>query len=393
MKNTRRRVLALLLCLLMVTSVAMTGCGPKENPTTDPTTTAPTTQPSTKPDNAAELTFVLKTQYDKVVVGAKLVLKDEEGYPSEEAWVCPKEDCKAENEAGEYRCSSCSDTYLVYTYHEAVTNAEGVAVFRLPDAGVEYGTSDYVLLIEDLPEHHVGGSGNYQLEEGEKRTVNITIVDNTPDGTKEHAYYVANDPVSKSFDAGQMLYFQAFGGEGRKIVIENANAELELLGQTYQPDADGVISAYITGVDAEEHVSFGIKNTAGNAQDLVVRIESDPGTSDNPLPIVPGSQIATAEIPAGRVHYYKWVATEDGSVTAGLADVAAGVLSIVRNRTELNGDGEETTTTFASAYTNATDILTVTMDYKAGDVIIIRISVSGGGAANLDFTFNYTEEG
>ncbi len=392
MKNNRRRIFALLLCMLMAVSVVMTACTPQENPTTTQAPTTTTVKPTDPEPEAAQLTFILKTQNDVFVAGVKLILKDTEGAVSEEPWICPKEDCGTQNEGGEHSCSKCMEVYLVYTVHEAVTDANGVAVFDLPDAGVEYGYTEYKLLMENLPENHVGGTYDYKVSLGEKRTVDISIVDNTPDGTKEHAYFVAAELVSKSFEAGQTLYFQAFGGVGRKIIIENANAELELLGKTYQPDANGVIAVYITGVDAEEHVPFGIKNTAENAQELAVRIESDPGTSDNPFPIIPGTQIITAEIPAGRVVYYKWVATEDGSVTAGPVDVNAGTLSIVRNRTVIGEDGREVTTSLASGYTNADGEDTVTMDYEAGDVIIIRVTVTGGAAGDVEFTFNYTEE-
>ncbi len=395
MKKTSRRVLALLLCVLMATSVAMTACTPEADPTkdssTNPPTTAPTTKPTEAPDNAAELTFVLKTQYGIAVPGAKLVLEDDEKVPSAEPWICPREDCKTENAAGAHRCSSCSEVYTVKITYEAVTNAEGVAVFRLPDAGI-YGTSRYTLLIEDLPENHVGGTSHYQLEEGEKKTVDISIIDNTPDGTLEHAYFVGADAVSKPFEAGQTIYFQAVGGVGRKIIIENAKAELSLLGQVYQPDENGVVSAYFTGMNAEGHVSFGIKNTAADAQELTVRIDSDPGTSDNPLSIAPGSQIVTAEIPAGRDHYYRWVATEDGSVTAGPVNVALGTMSLVCNRTVIGEDGKEVTTSIASVSTNAEGVNTVTMDYKAGDVIIVRVSATGGGDASIDFIFDYTPD-
>ncbi len=387
MKNTRKRILALLLCMLMATSVAMTGCTPNDSPSTNTQTPSTSTRPTEPESQAAQLTFVLKTQYDKLVAGVKLILRDQEGMISEEPWTCPKEDCGTQNEAGVLNCSKCMESYLVYTTYEAVTNAEGVAVFDLPDAGVEYGYSKYTLLMEELPENHVGGTSYYQVNEGEKRTVELSVVDNTPDGTKEYAYFVGAEAVAKPFEAGETLYFKAFGGVGRKIVIKNVNAELELLGAVYQPDANGVVSAYITGVDAETHVTFGIKNTAENAQELTVQIESDPGTSDNPLPIVPGSQVTTAQIPAGRTHYYRWVATEGGSVTAGPVDPAIGTVSIVRNRTTIGEDGKEITTS-----TTVEGEGSVTMEYEAGDEIIIRVTVNSGAEGEVEFTFNYTKE-
>ncbi len=282
-----RKLLVILLCVLVATSVALAAC--QNNDATDPCLAHSDADKDGKCDNcgvqvglavnstapaaqSVEVTFSVRDDYGDAMAGATLIIQDRDGAVNLTGTV---------GEDGTYK--------------------------------VTLDIGDYNVMVEDLPDYHLAGVYNITVEDG-MAPVQVSIIDNTPNGTAEKPFAVVEEPRTESFNANETFYFTVRGGYGKYLVVENANAEVSYDGQVYTPDAENKISFRVDSEDAKDKGIFTVTNKSAEGQDITVQLFADRGTMENPYDAQIG-QSYTAHVSGDHSVYYLWTATADGSLT------------------------------------------------------------------------------
>lgn len=342
MKNTKIRVLALAAALLIATTVAMSACDQGETKTcTTHTDTdkngvcdvcgeAVTTASQGSDTTAAETTP--QTEAPLAQVDVTLTVKDQNGNLIPAAII---------------RLTPAKGEDMLVT-----TNAEGSVTTKLT-------VGDYTLTYDELPDNCIGGTSMLTVVEG-MAPVSLEIIDNTPDGTETHPFFINEDSTTFDFPAETTYNFTMFSGDRRTLVLNSATAEIVMNGTTYKPDENGRIAIRITSEKQQDHTSFTVKNLSAEAQSFTLLIESDPGSFDNPIAVTALDTAITANVPKDLTVYYTWTATVAGELVMTSADKA--------NNICLNNITNFKTTNF----TNGAESVSVLV--AVGDQVTISVS-------------------
>ncbi len=361
MFKNRKMICALLLCLLMVLSVAMVGCQENVETTTAPCTAHSDANKDGKCDNCGiQVGFSANpttSQTSQIEVSFEVF--SDAGKPMEGAIVRVKDN-----------------------YDEvdvtATVGADGTCKVTVP-------RERYIVSVENLPNFHLVGFKNIDAEPG-MEVVKITVMDNTPTGEMAKPFFVGSQPVTKNFAVGQVLYFSMRGGEGRELIIENPDVEVQYQGQVYSPDADGKIAVQIITNDPKDTVLVAVTNKGDAQQDITLDLYANPGTVDNPYEAVL-NQTDVVKIVAGGSVYYEWVATADGSLTV-TSSCAFNSISLTNTK---SGDDQQLSGTQMAGPTEGAASVTLEGIQK-GDIIRIQISVTaqaGDADTDVDFTLSF----
>ncbi len=236
--------------------------------------------------------------------------------------------------------------------------SDGTASMDLPE-------SDYSLGVNDLPEYHVAGFQSLAVM-ADMDVISISVVDNTPDGSASNPFFIGADAIVKEFAADGSLCFTMRFDWGRALIIESPDVEVTVKGQTYLPDANGRVEVRLEEDNAEQtQILFTVVNK-GAAQSLNLQPISDPGTMENPLVLDLGKE-TTAQVIDGNTLTYAWTATADGVVKVH-SDTDISSLKI-----------NNLTTSTATSFTNDVNTGTgpsVTLAVKAGDQITVEVTVT-----------------
>ncbi len=339
MKKTTK-ITALLLCVLVATSVAMTACDGEGSETDTPT------------ESVSETISATESETDPVPVDVQVTVnvKEEDGTPVSGAVmrILWNEDYDDEWEP-----------VLV------TTDATGAATVTLPEG-------DYTVTFDTLPDMFVGGSTRLMVAEG-MEAVTIEVINNTPDGTENHPFFLGEYSTSVELPAGASHHFKMFNGDRRTLVVKGSTSmKLELSGETYLPDENGCISIRITG-NPEDHVQFSLSNTTEAILPLTILLESDPGALENPLVIAEGQTEVTASVPQGMTMYYAWTATMDGTLEVTSENTANDIS--LHNKTS----GQSTSSTDGGQKASVA--------VKAGDVVFIHVAAKLATETNTEIVF------
>ncbi len=347
-----RKLTAILLCVLVATSVALAACQGGDS-TTGPCLAHSDANKDGKCDNCGvqvglqlnstaakpqsiEVTFSVRDDYGEAMAGATIIIQDRSGAVN-----------------------------LTDTLDEQGT-------FK---ATLDLG--DYNIMLENLPEYHLVGVCSITVEEG-MEPVLINVIDNTPNGTPEKPFPVVEEPVTEFFNTNETFTYSVRGGTGKYMVIENAEAEVFYNEKTYTPDADGKITIRILSDDAKDQILFTVTNKAADGQEITVTLLADPGTAENPIEAQLG-QIYTAHVVGDKSVYYIWTATADGSLTVTSSSAVNSISLFNLNTSKMEGPTE--------------GAASVTLEgVKAGDVIRIEVTTSVNATEeenDIDFTLTF----
>lgn len=209
---------------------------------------------------------------------------------------------------------------------------------------------------------------------------NYVTIDNTPDGTVEHPFFLGEDVNDFTIPASTVYYFN-IKGELRTMSIESDAVKVVYGGETYLPE-EGKVSLKVSGPDDpnDPPTLFTVENTSASDIDITINFLADPGTRSNPYTAAKGESISSVPVFAERTVYYKWVADADCTVTV--------TSSTVGNRITLTN----LTTYYVSDTTNgaAGDSVSI-MNVLAGQEILIAISVTADAPTSVEFTLTTGE--
>lgn len=327
-KNVSRMLILASLCLGIVMTV---GCNKdaQNEPAkeTDPTTQAPTTED-----------IELPTDPFKEKVYVCLTVSDQDGVAVQDVQV-----------------TLTYDDENVFT---AVTGADGKASV---DALAGQCKVTFV-----CPEGYLGYPTTITVT-GSEVCFGLSIENTTPNGSQDRPF-VLNDESQKLEFPASTTYHCMISNSTRIMKIQNPNVKVIYKDQTYTPDASGLLELLFEAVeDSREPIRFQIVNTAATADEVTVAFESLPGTAGNPHIITNLDEKITVEINKGSIVYYKWTATDAGTLSlTSLSEL--GTIKMQNN-----------TKSTATEETNNSKP-TVEIEVGAGDEILIYVA-SGSTAA------------
>ncbi len=251
------------------------------------------------------------------------------------------------------------------------TSAEGVVNETLPEGS-------YTAVFTELPEYHLGGTVQFEIKEGDG-TVALEVINNTPDGTEAHPFFLNSEAATFTFEANATIHFTMFAGDRRSIVIENAaDITLTLEGTTHMPDENGLIKVPVVADNQQNHLSLSV--TSKTAGSVTIGIVSDLGSSDNPI-VIEELGTVTAIVPKDRIIYYSFTAKEGQTGIYLRSDDPTNNISMT-NRT----------TSVTTNFTNGS-VEEVGLDVKTGDIIVIAVSILGGDQSLDSYTLTFTLTG
>ncbi len=235
---------------------------------------------------------------------------------------------------------------------------------------VSLAPGQYSLSMENLPEYHIPNVSTVTVTAG-MGTLELTVTDNTPNGTAERPFFVGDDEKVHHFAANEELWFHVRSGADRSVVLQHPNIQVTVDGKVLTPDEDGRITIRSTEGDTRDYIYFQIKNLDSSEQDIKVTLQADPGTSQNPYMVEALGQAVTAQVPADGAVCYKFVAT------------AAGTLVLTTPTANSSISMNNMTTYQDTGFSGGLD--TISLAVNAGDEILITVSTTGG-AGEVEFT-------
>ncbi len=187
---------------------------------------------------------------------------------------------------------------------EHTTNENGVATIVIEAGGANR------LSVLTLPEYTIYEDGIVTL--GAETEIELIVRNNEPNGTADRPYSLedANELV---IPAGQTVYYVLYGGSNRNFALSGANGVTVVFGgEEKTVGDDGTLEFKIPVIDEfSRATSVVFTNTGSTQATLTLTITSDPGTYDNPLSLVVGTDYEHV-LEKEQTVYYKWVADKTG---------------------------------------------------------------------------------
>ncbi len=346
--NTKK-LLALLLCVLMVTSVTMTACTGNDDPTTSGKPSA-TTQPSV-PTTAGPADVIVEmnliNQYGKALEG-KLNFTEKK---------------------------TQEKTSVTFD-----ANGKGSAILSEGEYSVEY---------EELPIYCQGVDYSVTITKT-STSITLNVSDNTPNGSEERPFPLLDENATFHFTANATYWFSIRAGEGRNISIENPNVEVSCPNEAgeqiiYKPDENGVVKFHITAENPITVYYFTVSYKSDVEADIELLLQGDPGTFADPYKLESkdlGTPVTIMVAPNGTL-YYKWTADRAGTLTLSVADAQMDIVGMTK--TSEGGGTVDSGVTGKGEDGTLRDSVTLTVE--KGDSIVVRVSHDSEDVNGKEVTF------
>ncbi len=250
------------------------------------------------------------------------------------------------------------------------TEADGHAVVTLPEG-------NYSVIFDELPEYHLAETMPLTVT-ADTELVELEIINNTPDGSAAHPFFIDTATTVMTFAANQTYHYTMFAGDRRSIVIENAaDIEITLNGTTHTPDETGLIRVPMSADQQQARMDLSV--TSRIAQEVTITIDTEAGASDNPI-VIEELGTLTVTVPKDTIMYYSytvtsaselWVTSEDPTNNISLTNYTASTATVFTG-------GADTGDRLAA---------------DAGDVIILAVSIVGGESSAESYSLTFTLNG
>ncbi len=298
---------------------------------------------------------------------------------------------------GDGKCDNCLAPYTVptVTYTAVILGEDGTAISGITvtlrdlegeeidsfvtdsdgEGSLEVAVGKYRVYFEGLDEMCSIAEDGHSIEISASASFEYTVIDLTPDGSEDKPFYISEEEMTFDFGAGETLHFQ-LRGETRTLSIEGEGFKVEYDGAEYTPES-GALSLLIEGPESIYQVTeFTVTNTTATPFELDLVFTSLPGTQSNPYEAELGST-TLAEVAKESAVYYSVEVTEAGYIVVTTEDDDAVIT--IQNRTK------STVTSYNPG------AVTVYLAVSAGDDVLINVSSSADGLAEISFTATFSE--
>lgn len=160
-----------------------------------------------------------------------------------------------------------------------------------------------------LPEFCTPDTFGFKVEEG-TASVDIVIIDNTPDGSVEKPFFISENETSITLAPGQELFYNYRGSSPKYIIVNNEGAVVNFGGESYEAE-NGAVTLFVVPEIGKATV-FSIENNTDEEFTATLSLVAPLGSSENPIELTESS--ATVSVSEEETVYYKWVADKDGVI-------------------------------------------------------------------------------
>lgn len=223
------------------------------------------------------------------------------------------------------------------------------------EAGAYYVDVNY----DTLPEYCSTDIFAIKVEEG-KTQFNITIIDNTPDGSAEKPFFISENETELTLAAGSETYYRIHVSTVRYLTVANPDVVINF-GDLVSEVVDGVSTLVVTASDNEiSDCVFSLKNNSTDSLTVILGVKAPLGTYENPIEVSESGAATTVN--CDTTVYYKWIATSDGvlTITANSDRNSIYIRRVLENDVPMD------------QYTNGQ--LVTSLEVAEGDVITIGVS-------------------
>lgn len=251
---------------------------------------------------------------------------------------------------------------------------------------VDFGTYEVYVDSETLPEYCYADTYGLKIEEG-VNSLDIIIVDNTPNGSRENPFWLTENETDISIEPGAELHFNYRGSTLKILTIDNEHLIINFNGESFTP-IDGVVSAEIAPAEIGQITTFSIKNGSASPVNAILKAYAPLGTEENPFEL--SGNTATATVAEEQEMHYIYTAEKDG-VLLILNKTEGGSITAVRNLEKyIEGFDEPIIIPIHSQTNDGNSTYTYV---KAGEKIKISASYTGNYATDgetHDVEFGFT---
>lgn len=185
-----------------------------------------------------------------------------------------------------------------------------------------------IIFVENaLPENCIQDVFGVKIADDTK-TVEITVIDNTPDGTAKKPFYLSENETEISIAAGQEVYYFIHNAQECFIRINNDNAVISYDGKDYVAE-NGVAEIYFApSADDNQYgevkvTVFSVKNVGDTDFSTTLIREARLGSAGNPIEL--DSNTCSAFVSEGKAIYYKWIADKNGVLSIASEDAKSSI--------------------------------------------------------------------
>lgn len=254
------------------------------------------------------------------------------------------------------------------------------------NATVDLGVYEVDVLFETLPEYCWTETYGLKVEEGTE-TLEIIIVDNTPNGSAENPFWINENETPISVAPGEEIFFNYRGSTVKNVTIESDKLVINFNGNSYSA-VDGVVYAQISPAEIGQITIFSIKNVSDSVVDTTLKAYAPLGSEENPFELT--GNTATAAVTEDQSLYYIYKAEKDG-VLLLVSPTEGNSISVTRNVIKYVEGLEEPIIIPILAQTNGGSAIYAYV--KEGEEIKISVSYVGDSLAedkthDVEFTVN-----
>ena len=218
----------------------------------------------------------------------------------------------------------------------------------------------------------------YVEVDADSTSFNITVMDNTPDGSVEKPFFISEKTTELSLAPGQEIFFNYLGKSIKYAIIEKEGVIVNFNGQSYGYDEDnGVVRAPIDPSESDGRgIVFSVKNCSEEQMDVILHFIAPVGSSENPIVVNDNNFVTTVN--ADTEMYFIWTADKDGTL----------VLTTNSDRNNIHMIKTLEGNVPVYSYTDGAN--TAEMKVCVGDVITIVVTVVAPNSNSANTDYNVT---
>lgn len=189
--------------------------------------------------------------------------------------------------------------------------------------------------------------------------INLTVIDNTPDGSEEKPFFISETENQVTLAPGQEIFYRCHASSAKYIRVNNDYIIINYDGDIYQSE-NGCVEVLLKAVSGD-FAEFSLQNNAKKEITTTLYFEAPLGSAENPIDLSMNSiiQIVSSDCTT----YYSWTAYKDGMLTIN-SDIEGVEVSLTKI---LDGDIPLKSETDENGV--------VSMEVLTGDVIKIEVSI------------------
>lgn len=340
-----KKILLLILCLALAVSMAalMTACGDDDNGESNEGDNGNGNNDSCSEghydsDNDG-VCNLCNAEMPKDKIAVSFTVKDQDGNP-----------------IGGVEVKFASKTDKTYIINTEASGADGKIVAEL-----KYGNYDVSY------DYDTASVGYYFIEtysvaiNDKTESLDLILIDNTPNGTKERPYHLNAGENSVELDAGKTEYFIVYHTVNLYVVIDGDGIKVTYNNEEKAPENDGFITFDLIGEDTNSSAIISIENKTSEKVSFEATVNSKLGTQSNPVVIDTLDTSISTENLAFEMVYFKYVATESGTFSVKLTSEKSSIR--LQNNVQT-----------ADSANDADENGVVSVSVNAGDVVVIDCS-------------------